>query len=157
MILYAKKSGLYLDNEEIPGIFQELSIDGEYVVDSGTNVGDGGNYMSITGTKNRSISITLQLLPTPKNETNFLTEIISINEQIASLEKIFNKQSIDTPTPIQIKHEHIQARGINWIMFTGFSSSENNLTNIVIVTLQFEEYIVLPENDSIAQKYNIGV
>lgn len=131
MVLKAEESIIQLNDVKLPGIFQELSINGEYVMDTAKSAGDNTSHKSINGSKDKSISLTLQLLPT-------LT--LPIYQQIEILEKLFYEQANNNPNPIQIFNEHINARGIDSVLFTGFSSSENNSTNIVMVTLQFEEY-----------------
>ena len=160
MILRAdEKNGIIeLDGVPIAGVLQSLSVNGEIVIDSNNSASDGEPLKTMRGYKDKTISMSLKLLPVPKkaddmiqkteealseDELNELkTEIEKTPYQILEeIEQIFMNKEDKTPKVMTLFSPHILARRINEVVFTGLSSSEDNTTETITITLNFEEFI----------------
>lgn len=136
MLLKIDGNTLLLDGTEISGVFQHINISDSIQVNIDSSIGDGLTHHNFKRGDNKTISMSLKILP-KKEET--------VYQQIKSVEKIFMAQ-LDTNKFMKISNEHINARGIDYVVFSKFDSSENNSTDIVEITLQFEAIDVQRED-----------
>jgi len=132
MILRADPTGeIKLGDVVLPGVFQSLSVNGEIQVDSG---GDGSSKPRkvMRGYNDKKISLSLILVE--KKES-------TVYQQLSAVEKIFRRENDRVPQIYTIVHDHIEARDIDQVLFQSLSSAEDNTTNTITLTLQFEEFI----------------
>ncbi|MGL5956787.1 MAG: hypothetical protein ACRC0X_09380 [Brevinema sp.] len=153
---------LYTDNEDslivltpinggeeilLPGVLQNLSVNGEILIDSNNSASSGAPQKVMRGYKDRTVNISLRLLEVPKSiendrEKNVQTEIEKYPYDILEeLNQLFQNKEDGIPIVYTLFNDHTVARGINEVLFTGLSSYEDNSTNTITVTLTFEEFV----------------
>lgn len=134
MILRAdEKSGVIeLDDMPLAGVLQSLSVNGEIVIDSNNSEGNGAPQKTMRGYKDKVISMTLRIVPTEEKSVYSLLE---------ELEQLFMDKEDKVPKVMTLFNPHTLVRRIDEVVFTGFSSSEDNSTDTITVTLNFEEFI----------------
>ena len=155
MILRAdEKNGIItLDDVPLPGVLQSLSVNGEIVIDSNNSASAGEPLKTMRGFKDKTVSMSLRLLPIPKDVSDSVKSVTSgaFAKEIAiektpyqileELEQVFRNKEDKTPKVMSITNFHTAARKINEVVFTSLSSSEDNATETITVTLNFEEFI----------------
>ena len=132
MIIRADPTGeIKLGDFILPGVFQSLSVNGEIQVDSG---GDGSSKPRkvMRGYNDKKISLSLILIE---------KEGSTVYQQLSAVEKVFRRENDNVPQIYTIVHDHIVARDIDQVLFQSLSSAEDNTTNTITLTLQFEEFI----------------
>lgn len=147
----------------LPGVLQSLSVNGEILIDSNNSAGNREPQKLMRGYKDRAINITLKLLSVPKSINDVNTKKLSSKEEIQNaintakffhteiekypydilgeLNQLFQNKEDGIPTVYRLFNRHTYARGIEQVLFTSFSSSEDNTTETLTVTLTFEEFI----------------
>lgn len=116
----------------LPGVLQSLSVNGEILIDSNKSTGNGASQKIMRGYKDRIISLSLIILPTEEKTVYMILE---------ELNKIFQNKEDNIPIVYTLFNYHTDARGIEKVLFTGLSSSEDNSTDTLTVTLTFEEFV----------------
>ena len=141
-----------LDGVPIAGVLQSLSVNGEILIDSNNNA-SGEVQKVMRGYKDKTISMTLKLLPIPKDISDsalgFIKDAFAKKVTIEKtsydileeLEQIFMNKEDQTPKVMTLVNHHTLARRIDEVVFIGLSSSEDNDTDTITVTLSFEEFI----------------
>ncbi len=134
MILMADHSdGLVkLDGEELEGVLQSLSVNGEVIIDSNNSASNNQPQKVMRGYKDKSVSITLLIV---EKEDKTVYEILE------EIENIFQDKEDNIPKVFTLFNKHTVARGIDEVVFTGLSSAEDNSTDTLALTLKFEEFV----------------
>lgn len=134
MELYADNDAgiIKLDDTTLKGILQSLSINGEIIVDSSNGAADNNTTKVMRGYKDKTVSISLKIIP---------TEDKTVYDILEELEEIFKNEEDQTPKVYTLLNKHTVARGIDRVLFTSLSSSEDNTQESISVSLNFEEFV----------------
>ena len=93
----------------------------------------GISKKSARGWDDKSVSISLVILPNDFGDKDYFV--------LYEIEELFTRTEKGKPVTYEISHDHITNRGITKLLFTDFSSSEDNANNTIKVDLQFVEFI----------------
>ncbi len=121
-----------LDGVALEGVFQSLSVNGEIIIDSNNSPSNDTPRKVMRGYKDKTVSLTLRILPTDEK---------TVYEILEEIENLFQDKEDNIPKVMVLYNYHTMARGIDEVLLTGMSSSEDNSTNTLDVTLKFEEFI----------------
>ncbi len=121
-----------LDGEELEGVLQSLSVNGEVIIDSNNSASNNQPQKVMRGYKDKSVSITLLIV---EKEDKTVYEILE------EIENIFQDKEDNIPKVFTLFNKHTVARGIDEVVFTGLSSAEDNSTDTLALTLKFEEFV----------------
>ena len=131
---HEKDVGVFANGKKtLPGVLQSLSIGGEIIIDSTNSVSNGLSTKTLRGYKCKSVNMTLLLISTAEK---------TVYQLLEELEEIFMDKIDKTPLVITLSNPHTDSRGITKVLFTGFSSSEDNTTETITITLNFEEFLI---------------
>lgn len=121
-----------LDGVTLSGVLQSLTVNGEILIDSNNSAANNESRKVMRGYKDKTVSLSLKILP---------TEDKTVYDILEELENSFQDKVDNTPKVMTITNKHIIARGIDEVLFTGLTSSEDNSTETLNVSLNFEEFI----------------
>ncbi|MGL5253800.1 MAG: hypothetical protein ACRC9L_02080 [Brevinema sp.] len=142
-----KTGKIQLNGQTMPGIFQNLTVNGELIIDKNSSAGSNKVRKIMRGFGDNRISIQLSLID-KNNLTGLFTGNSSIYKQLEELENLFRTVNNTKPMCFTINHEHLNARKISKVIFRGLSSSESNSSEKIDVVLQFEEFIEAEYNET---------
>lgn len=121
-----------LGGEELPGILQQLRIDGKVRYDSQQVDGSSGASKTPQGWEDHTLSATLVLAT---------DETTDCYEKLAHLVPFFKKPDPKAnPQIYTIANRHAQVRGIRLVVFDRLESSENSKNDTISVSLGFVEH-----------------
>ncbi len=134
MVLYTDKNDgiVKLDGVALEGVLQSLSVNGEIVIDSNNTASTTQSRKIMRGYKDKTVALTLRVVP---------SDFKTVYEILEDIENLFQDKANDIPKVMMLSNPHTIARGIDEVLLTSVSSSEDNSTNTLNVTLNFEEFI----------------
>lgn len=123
---------LHLAGEEVPGILQELRVNGKVRFDEQKADGASGKSKVPQGWEDADIMLSVLLLT---------DEISTCYEKAAHLGGMFQKPDARAnPEVLSVANVHLVARGIRQVIFARLETAENSETDEIRATLGFTEH-----------------
>jgi hypothetical protein len=130
-------------NVVLPGAFESLEITGTVRVDEVEIPGKKDRVTQAVGFDNARVRLTLTLLPKVDGG--------DCADQVRRIQQIFRKSpDQQKPGVYRIINRHVQARGINEVIFSDLKTFEDNRSDKVLVICEFTEHV--PIKVKVAQK-----
>lgn len=121
-----------LGSESVPGLLQELRIDGKVRFDSQKADGASGKTKTPQGWEDAEIVCTVLLLTDSDGDCY---------DKAARLGGMFRKtDSRANPEVLTVANRHLTARGIRQVIFARLETAENSDTDEIRATLGFTEH-----------------
>jgi hypothetical protein len=129
-----------LEDQDIPGILKTLSVRGQVKYDETKMDAQSGQARIPAGWKDADIAVTVELL----------TDLTTCYQKLKLLNAIFkgaessrdtdHGQTISRPPKIYtVVNQHINARGIRKVVFSGLASNESDMDDVIQAVLTFDE------------------
>jgi hypothetical protein len=132
-----------LNNKIVPGILKSMNVRNSVRMDKAKQDPMSGKIKTSFGWEDADISIEMQLVsddhlqPAPQGDT---AAGLNCYEKLAELNAIFkDKNSAKRPKVYEVANVHLQARGIDKVVFARLYSEETNENDVIPATLLFTE------------------
>jgi hypothetical protein len=118
----------------LPGVFESLEITGRVKMDQVEIQGKETNVTQAVGYDPATVRLTINLLPREEGG--------ECDDQIAVIQRAF-RQSKDQERPgvYRLVNKHVQARGVDEVIFSGLKTFEDNRSDKVLVICEFTEHV----------------
>jgi hypothetical protein len=130
-----------LNDQEVPGIFKALSVRGQIKYDDTKMDAKSGQARIPAGWEDADITVTLDLL-TDNAGTCYkkLKNLNSIFKGADAERDTDHGQKVKQPPKIYtVVNQHINARGVRKVVFSGLASSESDEDDVIQAVLTFNE------------------
>lgn len=118
-------------DDYLPGILQSISIGGNIIYEKSSDKESKNKVVS--GYEDKSISISITIVDDDRtDETRY--------DVLARVEKMFMKTKDSLPKTYTIVNSHVQARNIDKVLMKSLSSSEDNGSEKISISLEFVEF-----------------
>lgn len=132
MILAENASGLSLNGQPIPGIFESLSVGSKLLSDAKAVEGGSGKQYQINGFDDAAVTFALRLIDGAETKEAALGRIIT-------LFKRFNESSGE-PVIYQLEFSQAREWNLQGCLFLSLDSSQSGGRQEIKVNLKFAEY-----------------
>lgn len=122
---------IMLDGVPLHGVFTDISIGGEILLDSSNSGGNGVSRKVMKGYSDKDISLRLTLIPTDEK---------TVYDQLEDLERLFRDVNSGVPKIFTIVNPHVFARNIQKVLFKSLASNEDNSSERIDVSMTFVEF-----------------
>lgn len=131
-MIYLDDSTVKVSGVVLPGLFKSMEIKSDAQIDEQTVEGQTAKPKQATGYEDAKI--TLELLLDDSAEE-------SKQDKLSAIQQLFRTSGQSKPTVHTIVSDHTATRGISRVIFKSLSSREQNSSSLLIVTLEFWEYV----------------
>ena len=130
-----------LGDRILPGVLKSLSVRGQVKYDETTMDARSGQARIPAGWEDADISATVELLTDTTTCYAKLRELNGIFKSAETVRDTDHGQTITRPPAVYaVVNEHINARGIRKVVFSGLASSETDDDDVIQAVLTFSEY-----------------
>lgn len=121
-----------LGGADLPGILRDLSVGCEVRFDEAEQDFRSGSTRTPMGWEDGDVALTLELLT--NDESTCYRKLKSLNAVFKAYDSSGNPKVYD------VASAHLTARGVRQVVFSGLSSSETDLDDVILCRLAFREY-----------------
>jgi hypothetical protein len=124
----------------LPAILDGIDVSDSLLTDSVQLNDKSGQVKIISGWNDCDISIKLILIDIPKYTADNVTPDITRYDCLKEIVSFFRQIKDGHPCVYTIQHPHLEAWGLQEVLFDTFKTSESRGKRIVNCTLEFDEY-----------------
>ena len=130
-----------LDDQDAPGILKALSVRGQIKYDETNMDGKSGSARIPAGWEDADITVTMDLLTDDSSNCySKLKRLDTIFKGAVSSQKTDHGQTVTRPPKVYtVVNQHINARGVRKVTFSGLASSETDDDDTIQANLTFTE------------------
>ena len=131
-LLSFENGRVVLGDKEIPGIIKDISIGCNVEFDNAKEDSRSGTTKTPVGWEDASITIKMILVT--EKESGCYEKLSDLNTVFKGLDKN------NDPKVFKVINSHLDARGVEAVVFKSLDSSENTSSDLIEASLKFTEY-----------------